>query len=115
VCGVFSSIDGIDGIGGSPIYPGAGGVGLSNGTLNTAAVIADLNICTAKILKRLMPDCRLHGLSLGSNKPEVFEACRSEADAGANQSRPDEIRPARGGFCYNSTCQATAYPPALDD
>ena len=101
---------------GNPLYPGAGGAGLSNGTpntpeglpkwdvwiekmgthykgrirdyamwnepdnrgINTPAVIADLNVRTAKILKRIMPDCRLHGLSLASNKPEVFEACISE-------------------------------------
>ena len=101
---------------GNPIYEGAGGAGLANGTpntpaglaawdnwvakmgehykgrvsdyamwnepdnggLNTPAVIADLNVRTAKILKRIMPDCRLHGLSLGSNKPEIFEACLAE-------------------------------------
>ena len=49
-----------------------------NGGMNTPAVIADLNVRTARILKRIMPDCRLHGLSLASNKPEVFEACISE-------------------------------------
>ena len=101
---------------GNPLYEGAGGAGLANGTpntpdglakwdiwvekmgehykgrvrdyamwnepdnggLNTPAVIADLNIRTARILKRIMPDCRLHGLSLGSNLPETFEACISE-------------------------------------
>ena len=101
---------------GNPIYEGAGGAGLANGTpntpeglaawdnwiermgehyrgritdyamwnepdnggMNTPAVIADLNVRTAKILKRIMPDCRLHGLSLGSNRPEVFEACLTE-------------------------------------
>lgn len=101
---------------GNPIYKGAGGAGLANGTpntpeglaawdhwiermgehykgrvtdyamwnepdnggLNTPAVIADLNVRTARILKRIMPDCRLHGLSLASNKPEVFEACLTE-------------------------------------
>ena len=101
---------------GNPIYKGAGGAGLANGTpntpeglvhwdnwiekmgehykgrirdyamwnepdnggLNTPAVIADLNVRTARILKRIMPDCRLHGLSLASNKPEIFEACISE-------------------------------------
>ena len=101
---------------GNPIYKGAGGAGLANGTpntpeglakwdiwieklgnhykgrvkdyamwnepdnggLNSPAVIADLNVRTARILKRIMPDCRLHGLSLGSNLPELFEACISE-------------------------------------
>jgi len=101
---------------GNPIYKGAGGAGLANGTpntpeglaawdnwiekmgehyrgrvrdyamwnepdnggMNSPAVIADLNVRTARILKRIMPDCRLHGLSLASNKPEVFEACLTE-------------------------------------
>ena len=101
---------------GNPIYKGAGGAGLANGTpntpeglakwdiwiekmgehykgrirdyamwnepdnggLNTPAVIADLNVRTARILKRIMPDCRLHGLSLASNAPKVFEDCISE-------------------------------------
>ena len=45
---------------------------------NPADRIADLNVRTGRILKRIMPDCRLHGLSLGSNLPEVFEACISE-------------------------------------
>ena len=49
-----------------------------NGGLNTPAVIADLNVRTAKILKRIMPNCRLHGLSLASNRPEVFEKCIAE-------------------------------------
>ena len=49
-----------------------------NGGMNTPAVIADLNVRTARILKRIMPDCRLHGLSLGSNEPELFESCLSE-------------------------------------
>ena len=40
--------------------------------------IADLNVRTGRILKRIMPDCRLHGLSLGSNLPETFEACIAE-------------------------------------
>ena len=102
---------------GNPIYPGAGGAGLSSGTpstpeglahwdnwieklgahykgrvkdyamwnepdnggmkLNPPERIADLNVRTARILKRIMPDCRLHGLSLGSNMPETFEACIS--------------------------------------
>ena len=101
---------------GNPIYKGAGGAGLANGTpntpeglakwdiwierlgnhykgrvkdyamwnepdnggMNSPAVIADLNVRTARILKRIMPDCRLHGLSLASNEPKVFEACISE-------------------------------------
>ena len=101
---------------GNPIYPGAGGAGLANGTpstpeglakwdvwigklgehykgrirdyamwnepdnggLNTPAVIADLNVRTARILKRIMPDCRLHGLSLARNTPEYLEECLQE-------------------------------------
>jgi len=100
---------------GNPIYEGAGGPGLGNGTpntpeglakwdvwidrlgrhykdrirdyamwnepdggKNTPAAIADLNVRTARILKRILPDCRLHGLSLASNEPKVFEACISE-------------------------------------
>ena len=101
---------------GNPIYKGAGGAGLANGTpntpeglakwdiwieklgnhykgrvkdyamwnepdnggLNSPAVIADLNVRTARILKRIMPDCRLHGLSLASNHHVMFEKCISE-------------------------------------
>ena len=101
---------------GNPLYEGAGGAGLANGTpstpeglahwddwverlgehykgrvrdyamwnepdnggMNTPAMIADLNVRTARILKRIVPGCRLHGLSLGSNKPDIFEACISE-------------------------------------
>ncbi len=101
---------------GNPVYEGAGGAGLANGTPNTPAglaawdnwieklgtqykgrvtdyamwnepdnggmnppaAIADLNVRTARILKRIMPDCRLHGLSLGTNQPEKFESCLSE-------------------------------------
>ena len=101
---------------GNPIYKGAGGAGLANGTpntpeglahwdnwiekmgahykgrvrdyamwnepdnggMNTPAVIADLNVRTARILKRIMPDCRLHGLSLARNVPEYFEECMTE-------------------------------------
>jgi len=101
---------------GNPIYKGAGGAGLANGTPNTPgglakwdiwvekmgehykgrirdyamwnepdnwninppAVIADLNVRTARILKRIMPDCRLHGLSLARNVPEYFEECMTE-------------------------------------
>jgi len=100
---------------GNPIYPGAGGAGLSDGMpstpeglakwdvwieklgthykgrirdyamwnepnnggwkLNSPERIADLNVRTGRILKRIMPDCRLHGLSLSTTKPETFEAC----------------------------------------
>jgi len=101
---------------GNPIYEGAGGAGLANGTpstpdgllhwdvwikklgahykgritdyamwnepdnggMNTPAVIADLNVRTARILKGVDPDCRLHGLSLGSNDPSLFETCLRE-------------------------------------
>ena len=101
---------------GNPIYKGAGGPGLANGTPNTPeglakwdvwiermgehfkgrirdyamwnepdnqninppSAIADLNVRTARILKRIMPDCRLHGLSLARNVPEYFEECMVE-------------------------------------
>ena len=101
---------------GNPIYKGAGGPGLANGTpntpeglahwdnwveklgehykgrirdyamwnepdnknINTPAAIADLNVRTARILKRIMPDCRLHGLSLARNNPEYLEECLKE-------------------------------------
>ena len=49
-----------------------------NGGMNTSAMIADLDVRTARILKRIMPDCRLHGLSLCSTLPEKFEECISE-------------------------------------
>lgn len=101
---------------GNPIYKGAGGAGLANGTpdtpeglakwdawvetlathykgrirdfatwnepdnggMNPPPVIADLCVRTARILKRLIPDCRVHGLSLASNEPELFETCLVE-------------------------------------
>lgn len=49
-----------------------------NGGRNKTAAIADLNVRTARILKRIMPDCRIHGLSLVSTLAEDFEACLSE-------------------------------------
>ena len=94
---------------GNPIYPGAGGAGLSDGipntpeglkewdrwvdflanhfkgrvkewamwnepdnriTVNTLDMIAAFNVRSAKILKKYMPDCRLHGLSLASSSSE---------------------------------------------
>ena len=99
---------------GNPIYPGAGGAGLSAGIpnteeglaawdrwveflaghfkgrvrewamwnepdnrlkVNTPEMIAAFNVRSAKILKRHMPDCRLHALSLGHNDPKVLEDC----------------------------------------
>ena len=99
---------------GNPIYPGAGGAGLSDGIpntpeglkewdrwvdflanrykgrvkewamwnepdnrirVNTPDMIAAFNVRSAKILKKHMPDCRLHGLSLGSSSPERLELC----------------------------------------
>ena len=101
---------------GNPIYKGAGGAGLANGTpntpeglakwdiwvekmgehykgrvrdyamwnepdnknINTPAAIADLNVRTARILRRIMPDCRLHGLSLARNSPAYLEECLKE-------------------------------------
>ncbi len=97
---------------GNPIYPGAGGAGLSDGIPNTPeglkewdrwvdflanhfkgrvkewamwnepdlrngnnspAAVAAFNIRSAKILKKYMPDCRIHGLSLASPLPEKLE------------------------------------------
>ena len=97
---------------GNPIYPGAGGAGLSNGIPNTPEglkewdrwvdflanhfkgrvkewamwnepdlrkgnnspdAVAAFNIRSAKILKKHMPDCRLHGLSLASSNPARLE------------------------------------------
>ena len=49
-----------------------------NGGMNSPAAIADLNVRTAHILKRIVPGCRLHGLSLGGIKPDYFEACMKE-------------------------------------
>ena len=99
---------------GNPIYPGAGGAGLSDGIpntpeglkewdrwvdflanhfkgrvkewamwnepdlqlkVNTPDLIAAFNVRSAKILKKYMPDCRLHGLSLASPSPERMELC----------------------------------------
>ena len=99
---------------GNPIYPGAGGAGLSDGIpntpeglrewdrwvdflanhykgrvkewamwnepdnrirVNTPDMIAAFNVRSAKILKKHMPDCRLHGLSLGSSSAERLELC----------------------------------------
>ena len=100
---------------GNPIYPGAGGAGLSQGIpntpeglrewdrwvdflgehfkgrvnewamwnepdnggmkLNTADMIAAFNVRSAKILRRHMPGCRLHGLSLGGSTVDRLEAC----------------------------------------
>ena len=99
---------------GNPIYPGAGGAGLSDGIpnteeglaawdgwveflaahfkgrvrewamwnepdnrlkVNTPDKIAAFNVRSAKILKKHMPDCRLHALSLGHNDPKVLEDC----------------------------------------
>ena len=100
---------------GNPIYPGAGGAGLSDGIPNTpeglkewdrwvdflanhfkgrvnewamwnepdnggmkrnpADRIAAFNVRSAKILKKHMPDCRLHGLSLGGSSAERLEVC----------------------------------------
>ena len=97
---------------GNPIYPGAGGAGLSDGIPNTLEglkewdrwvdflanhfkgrvkewamwnepdlrngnnppdAVAAFNVRSAKILKKHMPDCRLHGLSLASSSPERLE------------------------------------------
>ena len=99
---------------GNPIYPGAGGAGLSDGipntpeglkewdrwvdflgehfkgrvnewamwnepdnkiAVNTPDMIAAFNVRSAKILKKYMPNCRLHGLSLASPSSERMELC----------------------------------------
>ena len=99
---------------GNPIYPGAGGAGLSDGipntpegleawdrwvdflgehfkgrvnewamwnepdnkiTVNTPDKIAAFNVRSAKILRRHMPECRLHGLSLAWSTAERLESC----------------------------------------
>jgi len=99
---------------GNPIYPGAGGAGLSDGipntpeglkewdrwvdflgehfkgrvnewamwnepdnklNVNTPEMIAAFNVRSAKILKKHMPDCRLHGLSLAWSTAERLESC----------------------------------------
>jgi hypothetical protein len=97
---------------GNPIYPGAGGAGLSDGipdtpeglkewdrwvdflanhfkgrvkewamwnepdlrrASNSPPAVAAFNIRSAKILRKYMPDCRIHGLSLASWRPERLE------------------------------------------
>ena len=100
---------------GNPIYPGAGGAGLSDGipntpeglkewdrwvdflanhfkgrvkewamwnepdlrsrANNTPPAIAAFNVRSAKILKRYMPNCRIHGLSLANPNPKLMEEC----------------------------------------
>ena len=98
---------------GNPIYPGAGGAGLSDGipntseglamwdrwveflaghfngrvdewamwnepdniSSNTPEMIAAFNVRSARILRRFMPSCRIHALSLGRNDPEFLEDC----------------------------------------
>ena len=99
---------------GNPIYPGAGGAGLSDGIpntpeglkewdrwvdflanhfkgrvkewamwnepnnrikVNTPPMIAAFNVRSAKILKKYMPGCKIHGLSLSGRNPTVLEAC----------------------------------------
>ena len=43
--------------------------------VNTPDMIAAFNVRSAKILKKHMPDCRLHGLSLGWWLPDILESC----------------------------------------
>ena len=43
--------------------------------VNTPDMIAAFNVRSAKILRRHMPDCRLHGLSLGWWLPDILESC----------------------------------------
>ena len=98
---------------GNPIYPGAGGAGLSDGIpctqeglrewdrwveflaghfrgrvrewamwnepdinteKNTPEKVAAFNVRSARILRRHMPDCRIHGLSLARNGDERLAA-----------------------------------------
>jgi len=42
---------------------------------NTPPAIAAFNVRSAKILKRYMPNCRIHGLSLASPNPKRMEEC----------------------------------------
>ena len=99
---------------GNPIYPGAGGAGLSDGIPNTPEglkewdrwvdflanhfkgrvkewamwnepnlggaanpppMIAAFNVRSAKILRRHMPECRIHGLSLAGSRVDYMEEC----------------------------------------
>ena len=41
----------------------------------TPSMIAAFNVRSAKILRRHMPDCRLHGLSLANQSPDLLKAC----------------------------------------
>ena len=50
----------------------------NNNKLNTPAMVVDFNVRTARILRRLVPDCRLHALSLGDSDPSFFEKCMEE-------------------------------------
>ena len=43
--------------------------------VNTPPMIAAFNVQSAKILKKYMPDCRIHGLSLAGRSAEIMEAC----------------------------------------
>lgn len=43
--------------------------------VNTPDMIAAFNVRSAKILKKHMPYCRLHGLSLGWWLPDILESC----------------------------------------
>ena len=45
--------------------------------INTPPMIAAFNVRSAKILRRHMPDCVLHALSLGHNDAKVLEDCVS--------------------------------------
>ena len=43
--------------------------------VNTPDMIAAFNVRSAKILRKHMPDCRIHGLSLGWWLPDILESC----------------------------------------
>ena len=42
---------------------------------NAPPAIAAFNVRSAKILRKYMPNCRIHALSLAGSQPEVLEAC----------------------------------------
>lgn len=47
----------------------------NNIDINTPSMIAAFNVRSAKLLRKYMPDCRIHGLSLASPSSERLELC----------------------------------------
>ena len=47
----------------------------ANLNINPHAAIAAFNVRSAKLLRRVLPDCRIHGLTLANVDPELFEKC----------------------------------------